>query len=262
MHFSFSTKSSLYTGKKREDAIVDTVDVLELPRLLHREQSWTLKVSRAVSSSYCSFAARCSPLISLISCVGGTSGKEPDCQCRRHKRCGFNPWVGKIPWRRAWQLTPVFLPGKLHGQRTWWAIVHRVTNSLTQPKWFDMHARNKLLISFDRSEKISVIFQKDETLVPSHVNAPKEGLTKVLKSRPTPEIPISPWEKCVHGTLCIQEVKYQTFVSTYIWRKGDHADKLLHPTFWISPRSACCFRSMTWVHCHSPLDALKRLTLS
>lgn len=92
-----------------------------------------------------------------------------------------------------------------------------------------MHARNKLLISFDRSEKISVIFQKDETLGPSHVNAPKEGLTKVLKSRPTPEIPkeipISPWEKCVHGTLCIQEVKYQTFVSTYIWRKGDHADK-------------------------------------
>ena len=28
-------------------------------------------------------------------------GKEPACQCRRHKRCGFNPWVGKIPWRRA-----------------------------------------------------------------------------------------------------------------------------------------------------------------
>ena len=31
---------------------------------------------------------------------GGTSGKEPACQCRRHKRCGFNPWVRKIPWRR------------------------------------------------------------------------------------------------------------------------------------------------------------------
>ena len=30
----------------------------------------------------------------------------------------FNPWVGKIPWRRAWQLTPVFLPGESHGQRT------------------------------------------------------------------------------------------------------------------------------------------------
>ena len=41
---------------------------------------------------------------------GGTNGKEPTCQCRRHKRCGFNPWVGKILWRRAWQPTPVFLP--------------------------------------------------------------------------------------------------------------------------------------------------------
>ena len=35
---------------------------------------------------------------------GGTGGKEPTCQCRRYKRCGFDPWVGKIPWvgRRAW----------------------------------------------------------------------------------------------------------------------------------------------------------------
>ena len=36
----------------------------------------------------------------------------------RHKRCRFNPWVGKIPWRRAWQPTPVFLPGESHGQRS------------------------------------------------------------------------------------------------------------------------------------------------
>ena len=36
-------------------------------------------------------------------------------QCRR---CGFNPWVRKIPWRRKWQPTPVFLPGESHGQRS------------------------------------------------------------------------------------------------------------------------------------------------
>ena len=46
------------------------------------------------------------------------SGKEPTCQCRRHKRCRFDPWVGTISWRRAWQPTPVFLPGESHGQRT------------------------------------------------------------------------------------------------------------------------------------------------
>ena len=33
-------------------------------------------------------------------------------------RCGFDPWVGKIPWRRTWQPTPVFLPGASHGQRS------------------------------------------------------------------------------------------------------------------------------------------------
>ena len=49
---------------------------------------------------------------------GGASGKEPTCQCRRPKRRGFDPWVGKIPWRRAWQPTPVFLPGESHGQRS------------------------------------------------------------------------------------------------------------------------------------------------
>ena len=46
------------------------------------------------------------------------SGKEPTYRCRRHKRPGFDPWVGKILWRRAWQPTPVFLPGESHGQRS------------------------------------------------------------------------------------------------------------------------------------------------
>ena len=45
------------------------------------------------------------------------SGKESTCQRRRRKRCKFHPWIRKIPWRRKWQPTPVFLPGKSHGQR-------------------------------------------------------------------------------------------------------------------------------------------------
>ena len=49
---------------------------------------------------------------------GGSSGKEPACQCKRQKRWGFDPWVGKIPWRRAWQPTPGFLSGESHGQRS------------------------------------------------------------------------------------------------------------------------------------------------
>ena len=49
---------------------------------------------------------------------GGTSGKEPTCSCKRHKRRGFSPRVGKIPWRRAGQPTPVCSPGESHGQRS------------------------------------------------------------------------------------------------------------------------------------------------
>ena len=45
------------------------------------------------------------------------TGKDPACQYRRGKRCGCYPWIGKIPWRRAWQPTPVFLPIESQGQR-------------------------------------------------------------------------------------------------------------------------------------------------
>ena len=72
------------------------------------------------------------------------SGKEPSCQWRS----GLNPWVGKIPWRRKQQPTPVFLPGKFHGQRslagyslwglkesdtTEWLSMHSLRLALTNP---------------------------------------------------------------------------------------------------------------------------------
>ena len=46
---------------------------------------------------------------------GGSVIKESTCQCKRRR---FDPWIGKIPWRRKWQPTPVFLPGKSHGQKS------------------------------------------------------------------------------------------------------------------------------------------------
>ena len=46
---------------------------------------------------------------------GGVVVKKSICQCRR---CELDPWVGKIPWSRNWPPTPVFLPGKLHEQRS------------------------------------------------------------------------------------------------------------------------------------------------
>ena len=49
--------------------------------------------------------------------------KTQQWQCRRPQ---FNPWVGKIPWRRKCQPTPVLLPGEFHGEMTWQATVHRI----------------------------------------------------------------------------------------------------------------------------------------
>ena len=73
---------------------------------------------------------------------GGTNGKDPACQFRRHKRCGWvqsDPWVRKIPWRRAWRPTPVFLPGASHGQRSLAGYGHRVAKSWTRLKWICPH---------------------------------------------------------------------------------------------------------------------------
>ena len=46
---------------------------------------------------------------------GGPSGKDPACQCRKLRRCGFDSWDSKIPWGRAQQLTPIFLLAESHG---------------------------------------------------------------------------------------------------------------------------------------------------
>ena len=54
----------------------------------------------------------------MLGFPGSTGGKEPTCQSRRNKRCGYSRWVGKIPWKKAWPPTPVFLPGESHGQRS------------------------------------------------------------------------------------------------------------------------------------------------
>ena len=72
------------------------------------------------------------------------SGKEPTCQCRRHRKYVFDPWVGEIPWRRKWQLTPVFkdaysmdmnlskLWERVEDRGAWHATVHAVTKNQTR----------------------------------------------------------------------------------------------------------------------------------
>jgi len=61
----------------------------------------------------------------------GASGKESACQCRRHKRLKFDPWVRKIPWRRAWQPLPYSCLENPMDRGAWRTAIHRVAKSLT-----------------------------------------------------------------------------------------------------------------------------------
>ena len=64
-------------------------------------------------------------------------------QCRRCKRHQFELWIGKIPWRRKWKLTPVFLPENSMDWEGWWAIVQRIS---------ELDMTDRLSISRDRHD--------------------------------------------------------------------------------------------------------------
>ena len=83
---------------------------------------------------------------------GGASGKEPACQCRRHKRCGFDPWVGKTPWRRAWQPIQYSYLESPVDRGAWWVTGHGVCkeSDMTEATW---HAHQGTKIPHDAVKK-------------------------------------------------------------------------------------------------------------
>ena len=75
---------------------------------------------------------------------GSTSGQEPACQCRRHKRSMFDPWAGKILWKRAWQPTLVFLPGESHRQRNLAGFCPWGHKGSATTEWVSLHFKVRL----------------------------------------------------------------------------------------------------------------------
>ena len=67
--------------------------------------------------------------INLFCLSGGASSKEPICQCRSHKRCWFDPWVGKIPWKRKCNPLQYSCLENPMDREAWWATVQGVTES-------------------------------------------------------------------------------------------------------------------------------------
>ena len=85
------------------------------------------------------------------------SGKESACQCRRWKRPGFDPWVGKIPWRRKWHPTPVFLPGESHRQRSLAGHSSWGCKESDTTEWLSTHAPVPLASSSCKAQVSSII---------------------------------------------------------------------------------------------------------
>ena len=93
------------------------------------------------------------------------SGKESTHQCKRCRRCGFNPWVRKIPWSKNWQPTPVFLSGKPHEQRSLMGYSPRGLIKLYTTEHTDMtHFSNedfqgtKPIIKDDKAQDLIILY--------------------------------------------------------------------------------------------------------
>ena len=104
--------------------------------------------------------------------ANGAEVKNP-LQCRSHRRCGFNPWVGKVPWRRKWQPTPVFLLGESHEQRSLMGYKSVQFSSVTQlcPTLWDLMDRSTpglpvhhQLLEFTQTH----VHWTDDAIQPSH----------------------------------------------------------------------------------------------
>ena len=94
---------------------------------------------------------------------GGATGKVPASKCRRPKRLGFDPWVGKLPWRRAWQPTPVSFSGESHGQKSLACQsmeLHRVRHY-----WSNLAGRHTKYLNGKQQidDKISILSLKEYT---------------------------------------------------------------------------------------------------
>ena len=77
--------------------------------------------------------------LTYIGFPGSASGKEPAWQCRRCKRCGFDPWVRKICWRRHGNPLQYSCLENPMNRGVWWATVHEYTKNWIQLKQLSMH---------------------------------------------------------------------------------------------------------------------------
>ena len=116
--------ASHFSQSQSQCPYLDSIPLSPLPVWPVQQLSPPMPCSSPISLLVTAWTPRHILALSLLcSCnslglQGGAVIKNLPANSRRRKRCEFDPWVGKIPWRRAWQPTPVLLPGESHGQRS------------------------------------------------------------------------------------------------------------------------------------------------
>ena len=169
------------------------------------------------------------------------SGKESTCHCRRCRKTQVQPLVGKSPWSRKWQLTPISLPGKLHGQSSLQATVRGVTKSWTR---LSIHSSQQILV----------------TLVSLHSNrmAPKHRLVLAKELSEWG----NEWVSEVHG----EKPQWRAACLYKLWLLPQTPEPLYPSDFWKSPDGVSLWHmvaSIFWApFCSAPLCARALLSLT
>ena len=94
-----------------------------------------------------------------------------------HRRCGFNPWIGNIPWRRKWKPTPLFLPGKSHEQRT--LVVYSPWQHKAQRGLSTWYIYKNISVQFSLVAQSCPLFATSRTAATVHHQLPELAQTHV-----------------------------------------------------------------------------------
>ena len=168
------------------------------------------------------------------------SSKESTCQCRRYKRHGFDPWVGKIPQRRKRQSTPVFLPGKFHGQRSLASCSPWGHKELDMTEWLSTHTQIWRNMSFHvHGSQLTLDVPPPWVFATTHQGTCPCGY-------PTPVLSAGPWSLRAH-TLWWPVLTVNTF-----WTCLDNWYSIIYfhwATLW---ETSCCHSlESCWPHTRS-----------
>ena len=175
--------------------------------------------------------------------------KEPACQCRRHKKRQFDPWVWKIPWRRAWHPIPVVLLEELHGQREKPGGLQSIGSQRIGHDWSDLACMHRINI-----QKLTIFYQYILLLL-SHFSRVRLCATPETAAHQAPlSLGFSrqehwsglPFPSPMHES---EKSKWsRSVVSNSSWPPGLQPTRLLHP--WDFPGKS------TGVGCHCLLRSI------